>query len=158
MKTYFSRIVVLFLALILLTACPSDFDNRLDKNVEFTMQSLLGSWDSKYFTLNISPTIIKGNYFANATMKKGGAVHEHIMHVTQIDDKFYASLIQKGNIKHPRNYIIQFSIAKNVLKTKILNSTENSEHLSPKKLEAFIRSNANSLTYDEEYSINYNKK
>lgn len=149
--------VILLVGMIVLTACPSYFDNRLEKNIDDNMENIIGSWDSKYHTLKISRTLIKGNYFADVIMKENGVVHPYLMHVTKINDKYYASLVQKGIYENPGKHIVEFSVVGNTLKTKMLESTEKLNTLSPKKLELFIQLNGNTLSYNAEFSINYQK-
>lgn len=119
MRKYIGRIIVLFTAMILLTACPATFDNYLEINVEKQLNELSGSWHCETHSLSIVPLLT--GYYSVIFRRKGSKTPiRYNAHLTQINGVYFASIREPGMEK--AHSIVEIKLYSNNKKmtTKVL--------------------------------------
>lgn len=160
MKKYVARTLVLFVGMIVLTACPSEFVNPLEKNVNVTLSGILGDWKKGNIKINIRESLLEGNYFVDYNgdvTNKESTKYTFLMHVTKINNKYYAVLRNKKYEKD-KYVIAEFRNWGAFLNVKVLEADSEILNYSSSELYNYIKNNQNKLKYQSSYIYDFERQ
>lgn len=159
MKKYIARILILFVGMIVLTACPSEFVNPLEKNVNVTLSGILGDWKMGNIHINIRQSLLEGNYFVDYNgdvTNEESQKYTFLMHVTKINNKYYAVLRNKKYEKE-KFVIAEFRNWVAFLSVKVLYGDSEMMNYTSDELYNYIKKNQNKLKFQEGYTYDFER-